>query len=78
VGERLLLDPGLTLGFEERLFVDHEEGVRSVTSSFMSDSPEARKEQPGCGSSVDGNEDEVAVDGVVEDVGEAGDAAEGP
>jgi hypothetical protein len=68
VGGRLLLDPSLTLGFEERLFVDHEEGVTSVTSSFTSDSPEARKDRPGCGSSVDGNEDEVAVDGGVEDV----------
>jgi hypothetical protein len=74
----LLLDPGLTSGFEERLFVDHEEGVRSVTLGFTNDSPEARKDRPGCGSSVDGDEDEVAVDGAVEDVGEAGDAAEGP
>jgi hypothetical protein len=71
VGGRLLLDPGLTSGFEERLFVDHEEGVTSVTSSFTSDSPEARKDRPGCGSSVDGDEDEVAVDGRVEDVGGA-------
>ena len=58
MGGRLLLDPGLTSGFEERLFVDHEEGVRSVTPGFTNDSPEARKDRPGCGSSVDGDEDE--------------------
>jgi len=80
VGGRLLLDPGLISGFEERLFaagVDHEEGVRSVTPSSTNDSPEARKDWPGCGWSVDGDEDEVVVDGAVEDVGEVGDAAEG-
>jgi hypothetical protein len=77
VGGRLLLDQGLTSGFEERLFVDHEEGVRSVTPSSTNDSPEARKDWPGCGSSVDEDEDEVVVDGAVEDVGEVGDAAEG-
>jgi hypothetical protein len=80
VGGRLLLDPGLTSGFEERMFaaeVDHEEDVRSVTPSSTNDSPEARKDWPGCGWSVDGDEDEVVVDGAVEDVGEVGDAAEG-
>jgi hypothetical protein len=80
VGGRLLLDPGLISGFEERLFaagVDHEEDVRSVTPSSTNDSPEARKDWPGCGWSVDGDEDEVVVDGAVEDVGEVGDAAEG-
>jgi hypothetical protein len=77
VGGRLLLDPGLTSGFEERLFADHEEDVRSVTPSSTNDSPEARKDWPGCGWSVDGDEDEVVVDGAVEDVGEVGDAAEG-
>ena len=77
VGGRLLLDPGLTSGFEARLFVDHEEDVRSVTPSSTNDSPEARKDWPGCGWSVDGDEDEVVVDGAVEDVGEVGDAAEG-
>ncbi len=79
VGGRLLLDPGLTSGFEERVFaaaVDHEEDGRSVTPSSTNDSPEARKDWPGCGWSVDGDEDEV-VDGAVEDVGEVGDAAEG-
>ena len=78
VGGRLLLDPGLISGFEARLFVvDHEEDVRSVTPSSTNDSPEARKDWPGCGWSVDGDEDEVVVDGAVEDVGEVGDAAEG-
>jgi hypothetical protein len=77
VGGRLLLDPGLISGFEERLFADHEEDVRSVTPSSTNDSPEARKDWPGCGWSVDGDEDEVVVDGAVEDVGEVGDAAEG-
>lgn len=47
----LLLDPSLTSGFEERLFVDHEEGVRSVAPSFAND-------WSGCNSSVDGDEDE--------------------
>ena len=71
MGGRLLLDPGLTSGFEERFFVDHEEGVRSVTPGFTNDSPEARKDRPGCGSSVDGDEDEdeVVVGGAVGDIG---------
>jgi hypothetical protein len=43
----------------------------------MNDSPEARKDWPGCGWCVDGEEDEVGADGVVEDVGEVGDAADG-
>ena len=80
VDGRPLLDPGLTSGFEERLFVvgvDHEEDERSVTPSSTNGSPEARKDWPGCGWSVDGDEDEVVVDGAVEDVGEVGDAAEG-
>ena len=80
VGGRLLLDFGLTSGCEERLLavgVDHEEDVRSVTPSSTNDSPEARKDWPGCGWSVDGDEDEVVVDGAVEDVGEMGDAAVG-
>jgi hypothetical protein len=80
VGGRLLLDPGLTSGFEERMFaaeVDHEEDARSETPSSTNDSPEARKDWPGCGWSVDGDEDEVVVDGAVEDVGDVGDAAEG-
>ncbi len=80
VGGRLLLDPGLISGFEERGFaagIDHEEDGRSVTPSSTNDSPEARKDWPGCGWSVDGDEDEVVVDGAVEDVGEVGDAAEG-
>ena len=34
--------------------------------------PKARKDWPGCGSSVDGDEDEVVVDGAVEGVGEGG------
>jgi hypothetical protein len=51
VGGQLLLDPGLTSWFEERLFADHEEGVRSVTSSSTNDSPDARKDWPGYGSS---------------------------
>jgi hypothetical protein len=81
VGGRLLLELGLTSGFAERLFVaavDHEEedGI-SVTPSSTNDSPEARKDWPGCGWCVEGDEDEVATDGVVEDVGEVGDAAVG-
>ena len=70
---RPLLDSGLTSGFEERLFVagvDHEEDVRSVTPSSTNCSPEARKDWSGCGWSVDGDENEVVVDGAVEDVGE--------
>jgi hypothetical protein len=42
-GRRLLLDPGLTSGFEERLFVDHKKDVRSVTLS----STKVRKVWPG-------------------------------
>lgn len=61
MGRRLLLDPGLTSGFEERLFVGHGEWVRSVTPSSTNDSPEARKGWLECGSSVDGNVDEVVV-----------------
>jgi hypothetical protein len=51
--------------------------VRSVTPSSTNCSPEARKDWPGCGWSVDGDVDKVVVDGAVEDVGEVGDAAEG-
>ncbi|KAF8500132.1 hypothetical protein F5888DRAFT_1632941 [Russula emetica] len=63
LGRRLLLDPGQASGFEEQLFVDHEEDVRSVMPSSMNDSPEARKDWP-------------VVDRAVEDV-EVGDAVEG-
>jgi hypothetical protein len=49
---RLLLDPGMTSELEERLFVDHEEGARSMTPSTANDSPEARKGWTGCGSGV--------------------------
>jgi hypothetical protein len=75
MGGWLLLDPGLTSGFEERLFIDHwhEEGVRSVTPSSTNDSPEVRKGWPGCGPSVDGDQGDVVVDEAVEDVGEVGD-----
>ena len=61
MGRWLLLDPGLTSGFEERLFVGHREWVRSVTPNSMNDSPEARKGWLECGLSVDGNVDEVVV-----------------
>jgi hypothetical protein len=64
-GGRLLLDPGLTSGFEEWLFVDQED-VRLVTPSLTNDPPEARKDWPGCGWSVDGDDDNV-MDGAVED-----------
>jgi hypothetical protein len=59
--------------------VDHEEeDGRSGTPSSTNDSPEARKDWPGCGWCVDGDDDVVVVvDGAVEDVGEVGDAAEG-
>jgi hypothetical protein len=57
----LLLDPGLTLGFEEWLFVGHGKGVKSVTLSSMNDSPEARKGWLRCSLSVDRNVDEVMV-----------------
>ena len=77
VGGRLLLEPGLTsVG---RLVVDHE-GVadgRSGTPSSTNGSPEARKDWPGWGWCVDGEEDEVGADGEVEDAGEVGDAADG-
>ncbi len=54
--------PGLHITrFEERLFVGHGEWVRSVTPSSMNDSPEVRKGWLECGSSVDGNVDEVVV-----------------
>jgi hypothetical protein len=74
VGEWLLLDPGLTPGFEGRLFVDHEEGVRSATwtPSSANDSPKARKNWPGYGSSIDRYKDEVVIDEALEGVGEAG------
>ena len=49
VGGRPLLDPGLISGFEERLFVDHGEDVRSVIPSLTNGSPEARKDWPGHG-----------------------------
>jgi hypothetical protein len=61
VGRRLLLDPGLTLGFEEWLFIGHGERVKSVTPSLMNDSPEARKGWLRCSLSVDRNVDEVMV-----------------
>lgn len=81
VGGRLLLELGLTSGFAGRPFaavVDHEEADgRSVTPSSTNDSPEARKDWPGCGCCVDGEDDEVVMDGAVEDVGEVGDAAVG-
>ena len=81
MGGRLLLELGLTSGFVERLFVaaaDHEEedGI-SVTPSSTNDSPEARKDWPGWGWCVDGDEDGVPADGAVEDVGEVGDATGG-
>lgn len=34
---RLLLNPGLTSGFGERLSVDHKDDVRSVTPSSTND-----------------------------------------
>jgi hypothetical protein len=42
--------------------------VRSVTMSSKNGSPEARKDWPGCSSSIDGYEDEVVVNGAVEDI----------
>jgi hypothetical protein len=48
-----------------------------MTPSSTNCSPEARKDCPGCGRNVDGDEDEVVVDGAVVDVDEVGDAAEG-
>jgi hypothetical protein len=81
VGGRLLLELGLTSGFADRPIaaaVDHEEADgRSETPSSTNGSPEARKDWPGCGWCVDGDEDEVVTDGAVEDVGEVGDAPEG-
>ena len=77
---RPLLDSGLTSGFEEWLFVvgaDHEEDARSMTPSSTNCSPEARKDCPGCGRSVDGDEDEAVVDGAVVDVDEVGDGGGG-
>lgn len=58
--------PGLTSGFEKQLFVDDEDDVRSATPSSTNDSPEERKDWPGCAWSVDRNEDKVVVDGAVE------------
>jgi hypothetical protein len=43
VDGRLLLDPGLASGYEERLFVDREEDVSSVTPSTANDSPDVGK-----------------------------------
>jgi len=71
VGGRLLLELGRISEFAERV-VDQEEDGRSVTPSSTNDSPGARKDWPGCGWCVDG--DEV---GEVDDAGEVGDAAEG-
>jgi hypothetical protein len=77
VGEWLPLDPGLTSGFEGGLLADYEEDVRSMTPSSINNSPEVRKDWPGCFWSVDGDEDEVVVDRAVEDVSVVGDAAMG-
>ena len=78
VGGRLLLELGLTSAFGARVaVVDHEEDGRSVTPSSTNGSPEARKDWPGWGWCVDGDEDDVVADGAVEDVGEVGDATEG-
>jgi predicted small metal-binding protein len=41
------------------------------------ESPEVGKDWPGCGWGVDGDEDDVVVDGAVEDVGVVDDVAEG-
>lgn len=75
----LLLELGLTsVGRVVVVVVDHEvAGGRSETPSSTNDSPEARKDWPGWGWCVDGDEDEVAADGGVEDAGEVGDAADG-
>lgn len=73
----LLLERGLT-SVGRVVVVDHEvAGGRSGTPSSTNDSPEARKDWPGWGWCVDGDDDEVAADGAVEDVGEVGDATEG-
>jgi hypothetical protein len=78
VGGRLLLELGLTSAGRVAVVVDHEwvDG-RSGTPSSTNDSPEARKDWPGWGWCVDGDEDGVPADGAVEDVGEVGDATGG-
>lgn len=76
VGGRLLLELGRRSEFAERV-VDQEEDWRSETPSSTNDSPEARKDWPGWGWSVDGDEVGVAEIGEVEDAGEVGDAADG-
>jgi hypothetical protein len=78
VGGRLLLELGLTSAWRVGAVVAHEvvDG-RSGTPSSTNDSREARKDWPGWGWCVDGDEDGVAADGAVEDVGEVGDAAVG-
>ena len=74
----LLLELGLTSAGRDVVAVDHEVADgRSETPSSTNDSPEARKDWPGWGWCVDGDEDEVAADGAVEDAGEVGDAADG-
>jgi hypothetical protein len=74
VGGRLLLELGR---ISDRVVVDQEGAGRSETPSSTNDSPEARKDWPGCGACADGGEVGVAEVGEVEDAGEAGDAAEG-
>ena len=72
----LLLELGLT-SVGRDVVVDHEVADgRPETPSSTNDSPEARKDWPGWGWCVDGDGDEVAADGAVEDVGEVGDAAD--
>ena len=77
VGGRLLLELGRISEFGTRVVGQAEGDWRSVTPSSTNDSPEARKDWPGRGWCVDGEEDGVAADGAVEDAGEGGDAAEG-
>ena len=77
VGGRLLLELGRISEVAGLFVVDQEEDGRSETPSSTNDSPEARKDWPGCVGCVDVGEVGVAEVGEVEDVGEAGDAADG-
>jgi hypothetical protein len=78
VGGRLLLELGRTSEFGSRVAAGQEEGDwRSETPSSTNDSPEARKDWPGCGWCADVEEEGVAADGAVEGAGEEGDATEG-
>jgi hypothetical protein len=75
VGGRLLLELGRISEVAGRVVVDQEEDGRSETPISTNDSPEARKDWPGCGGCVDEGEVGVAEVGEVDD--ETGDAAEG-